>query len=220
MIYEMRYYTSKSAWEEENESYVMIWENKDKTPATNCTIGGKLLKCIGYPNKKFEIPEGIESIGREVFVNTDWDIFNTKVKEVIIPKTIEKIEEGAFYWSDINKITVHPDSPCVIVKNGGLYTKDGSTLLFAFKANANKEFVVEDGTKRIGLCALENPRCLGVYQEPDGPILTTAVIPASVEQMAFDEEDDYTYDCVVIKAPKGSYALKFAKKHKLRYIEM
>ena len=220
MIYEMRYYTSKSAWEEENESYVMIWENKDKTPSTNCTIGGKLLKCIGYPNKKFEIPEGIESIGREVFVNTDWDIFNTEVKEVIIPKTIEKIEEGAFNWADINKITVHPDSPCVIVKNGGLYTKDGSTLLFAFKANANKEFVVEDGTKHIGLCALENPRCLGVHQEPDGPILTTVVIPASVEQMAFDEEYGYTYDCVVIKAPKGSYALKFAKKHKLRYIEM
>lgn len=220
MIYEMRYYTSKSAWEEENESYVMIWENKDKTPSTNCTIGGKLLKCIGYPNKKFEIPEGIESIGREVFVNTDWDIFNTEVKEVIIPKTIEKIEEGAFNWADINKITVHPDSPCVIVKNGGLYTKDGSTLLFAFKANANKEFVVEDGTKHIGLCALENPRCLGVYQEPDGPVLTTVVIPASVEQMAFDEEYGYTYDCVVIKAPKGSYALKFAKKHKLRYIEM
>ena len=220
MIYEMRYYTSKSAWEEENESYVMIWENKDKTPSTNCTIGGKLLKCIGYPNKKFEIPEGIESIGREVFVNTDWDIFNTEVKEVIIPKTIEKIEEGAFNWADINKITVHPDSPCVIVKNCGLYTKDGSTLLFAFKANANKEFVVEDGTKHIGLCALENPRCLGVYQEPDGPILTTVVIPASVEQMAFDEEYGYTYDCVVIKAPKGSYALKFAKKHKLRYIEM
>lgn len=219
MIYEMRYYTSKSAWEEENESYVMIWENKDKTPSTNCTIGGKLLKCIGYPNKKFEIPEGIESIGREVFVNTDWDIFNTEVKEVIIPKTIEKIEEGAFNWADINKITVHPDSPCVIVKNGGLYTKDGSTLLFAFKANANKEFVVEDGTKRIGLCALENPRCLGVYQEPDGPILTTVVIPASVEQIAFDEEYDWAYECAVIKAPKGSYAIKFAKKHRIRYIE-
>ena len=220
MIYEMRYYTSKSAWEEENESYVMIWENKDKTPSTNCTIGGKLLKCIGYPNKKFEIPEGIESIGREVFVNTDWDIFNTEVKEVIIPKTIEKIEEGAFNWADINKITVHPDSPCVIVKNGGLYTKDGSTLLFAFKANANKEFVVEDGTKHIGLCALENPRCLGVYQEPDGPILTTVVIPASVEQIAFDEEYDWAYECIIIKAPKGSYAIKFAKKYKVTYIEI
>ena len=220
MIYEMRYYTSKSAWEEENESYVMIWENKDKISATNCTIGGKLLKCIGYPNKKFEIPEGVETIGREVFVNPDWDIFDTAVKEVIIPKSVEKIEEGAFNWTNINKITVHPDSPCAIVKNGGLYTKDGSTLLFAFKANANKEFVVEDGVKRIGLFALENPDCLGVYQEPDGPILTTVVVPMSVEQIAFDDEDDYVYRCTVIKAPKGSYAIKFAKKHKIRYIEI
>jgi hypothetical protein len=220
MIYEMRYYTSKSAWEAENESYVMIWENKDKTPTTNCTIGGKLIKCIGYPNKKFEIPEGIETIGKEVLVNPDWDIFDTAVKEVIIPKSVEKIEEGAFNWTNINKISVHPDSPCAIVKNGGLYAKDGSTLLFAFKANVNKVFVVEDGTKRIGLCALENPHVLGVHQEPDGPILTTAVIPASVEQIAFDEENDWAYDCVVIKAPKGSYAIKFAKKHKIRYIEI
>ena len=220
MIYEMHYYENKSAWEDEDEKYVMIWENKDKTPSANCTIAGKLIKCIGYPKKKFEIPDGIETIGKEVFVNTNWDIFNTEVKEVIIPKSVKKIEEGAFNWADINKITVHLDSPYAIVKNGGLYTKDGSTLLFAFKANANKEFVVEDGTKRIGLCALENPRCLGVYQEPDGPILTTVVIPASVEQIAFDEEYDWAYECAVIKAPKGSYALKFAEKHKLRYIEM
>ena len=154
-------------------------------------------------------------------MNPDWDIFNTEVKEVVIPKSVEKIEECAFLWTNINKITVHPDSPYVIVKNGGLYTKDGNTLLFAFKANASKEFVVEDGTKRIGLCALENPRCLGVYQEPDGPILTTVVIPASVEKIAFDDQADYdAYDCTVIKAPKGSYAIKFAKKHKIRYIEI
>ena len=30
MIYEMRYYANKSAWEDEDENYVMIWENKDK----------------------------------------------------------------------------------------------------------------------------------------------------------------------------------------------
>lgn len=219
MIYEMRYYTSKSAWEEENESYVMIWENKDKTPSTNCTIRGKLLKCIGYPNKKFEIPEGIESIGKEVFVNTNWDIFNTEIKEVVISKNVEKIEEGAFNWTTIDKIVVHPDCPCAIVKDGGLYTKDGGTLLWAFKTNKNKEFVVPEGVKRIGLCALENPRVLGVFEEPDGPLITTVVMPTSVEEIAFDD-DALSYDCAVIKAPKGSYAIKFAKKHQIRYIEL
>ena len=217
MIYEMRYYTTKSAWEEEHESYVIIWENKDETPATNCTIGGKLIKCIGYPNKKFEIPEGIRTIGKEVFVNTDWDIFNTKIKEVVIPKNVEKIEEGAFNWTNIDEIVVHPDCPCAIVKDGGLYTKDGGTLLWAFKTNKNKEFVVKEGVKRIGLYAFENPRVIGVLQEPDGPIVTTLVVPMSVEEIAFD---DYSYSSHLIKAPKGSYAIKFAKKHKIEYIEL
>ena len=219
MIYEMHYYENKSAWEDEDEKYVMIWENKDKTPSANCTIAGKLIKCIGYPKKKFEIPDGIETIGKEVFVNTNWDIFNTEIKEVVIPKNVEKIEEGAFNWTRIDKIVVHPDCPCAIVKDGGLYTKEGDTLLWAFKTNKNKEFVVPEGVKRIGLYALENPRVLGEFQEPDGPFITTAVMPTSVEEIAFDD-DGLSYDCVVIKAPKGSYAIKFAKKHQIRYIEL
>ena len=219
MVYEMRYFASKNAWEEENENYVIIWENKDKSPTANGTIGGKLLKCIGYPKKKFEVPEGVETIGKEVFVNTDWDIFNTEIKEVVIPKTVTKIEEGAFMWANIEKVSVHPDCPCVVVKDGGLYTKDGYTLLCAFKTNKNKEFVVKEGVKRIGLYALENPRVIGVFQEPDGPIITTVVMPASVEEIAFDA-DGLSYDSAVIKAPKGSYAIRFAKKHNVKHIEL
>ena len=51
-------------------------------------------------------------------------------------------------------------------------------------------------------------------------IITTVVMPMSVEEIVIKNEDYDDYDCFVIKAPKGSYAIQFAKKHNVKYIEL
>ena len=43
------------------------------------------------------------------------------------------------------------------------------------------------------------------------PFITTVVMPTSIEEIAFDD-DALSYNCAVIKEPKGSYAIKFAEK--------
>ena len=42
MIYEMRCFESKNAWEDEEDSFVVAWETK-KTTENTLTIRGKLL---------------------------------------------------------------------------------------------------------------------------------------------------------------------------------
>ena len=44
-------------------------------------------------------------------------------------------------------------------------------------------------------------------------------MPTSVEEIAFDD-DALSYNCAVIKASKGAYAIKFAEKYKIKYIEI
>ena len=49
-----------------------------------------LIKYKGK-NKKIEIPEGIKTIGKSVFLN------NKKLEEIILPPSVEIIDDGAFY---------------------------------------------------------------------------------------------------------------------------
>lgn len=205
MIYEMKCYTSKATWEDEEDSYVIAWETKTKQPDNCIAISGKLLMCLGYPKKTYEVPNGIETIGSCVFAKPDWDVFDSEVETVKIPASVTKIEEGAFEWTNISKIVIDKDSPAGVVKNKALYTKDGKTLLHVLELNDNGEYVVPDGVTRIGLCAISRG---------------TIIIPQSVTEIAMDADHEYAYDAVKIKAPSDSYAIKFAQKNNLDYEEI
>ena len=74
----MRCYTSKNAWNEEDDSYVIAWETKTKPTDNSISISGKLLMCLGYSKKTYEVPNGIETIGCCVFAKPDWDILRAR----------------------------------------------------------------------------------------------------------------------------------------------
>lgn len=209
MVYEMRFFSSKSRWHDEDDSFVMVWETGDKKPVLNTKICGKLLACLGNVGKTFEIPDGIDTIGTGAFYKSDWDYFDCPIEKLVIPASVTKIEEGAFEFTNISKVTIHPNSPAGIVKNKGIYTNDESTLLWALEATKDGEYIIPDGVTRIGRCAVDANRGF-----------TTVVIPSSVEKIYYNENEDYHYDGLTIKAPAGSYAIKFAKKHGINYKEI
>lgn len=206
MIYEMRFYKNKDMWDREVDIYTMVWENDDENPVYNNAINGKLVSCINYPETTFAVPEGVETIGTCVFAKPDWDCFDSAVEKIIIPSSVKKIEEGAFEWTYIDDIVFESDSQFFEVRANGLYTKDTKTLLWVLKTNDENEYEIPNDVKRIGFGSF--------------PSEITLVVPSSIEEIAYDEEYSYHFDDVTIKAPADSYAIKFAKKHEIDFIEV
>ncbi len=207
MIYEMRFYNTVNDWNNEKDEYVIVWKTNERKPSHNKGVCGKLVACLGYSGKTFEIPSGVETIGKSVFVKSEWDCFDPPLEKVVIPYSVNKIEEGAFMGTWIQKIKIHPDSPCGVVKNGALYTKDESTLLWIMETDEECNFTVPEGVKRLGV------GCFGY----DG--IGCLTIPASVTEIGIDPDNDL-YSDMEIKAPKGSYAIEFAEKHGILYEEI
>ena len=85
MVYEMRFYNKKSDWTNENDLYVVVWETDDKKPVVNGNVRGKLLSCLGYGGKTYEVPEGIDTIGTGAFFKSEWDYFECSIEKLIIP---------------------------------------------------------------------------------------------------------------------------------------
>lgn len=73
---------------------------------------------------------------------------NTKVKDIEIPKTVKKIQTGAFsYFTKLKKITVAKDNKKYSTDSKGLYTKDKKTLILAFPGTGT--YKVKENVKTI-----------------------------------------------------------------------
>lgn len=203
MIYETILYNSIKSWNNEED----MWQTDERKPSMDKGVCGKLIGSLGYNGKFFEIPSGIETIGESVFVKSEWDCFEPTVEKVVIPASVQKIEEGAFTGTWIQKIKIHPDSPAGIVKKDALYTKDGSTLLWIMDTDEEGNFTVPEGVTRLGV------GCFGY----DG--IGCLTLPASVTEIGIDYDADL-FDGMEIKAPRGSFAIEFAKKHGFEYEEV
>ena len=204
MIYEMRFYDSKKDWYREDTQYILAWETDDEAPVNDGKIRGKLLSCLCFDGPVFEVPDGIDTIAEYAFVKPEWDLFESRIKTLVIPASVEKIEEEAFCFTDISEIIIHPDSPAGVVIGNGIYTKDEKTLLWVLGTNEKREFTVPDGVERIAAGVIDDHK------------VRTFIFPASVKEICCCEREIYN-DKVVIKAPKDSYAEKFAADHNLKF---
>lgn len=207
MVYELRPYNTAEDWTNEEDRGVIVWETEEITDASNFKICGKLISYLGFGEEEFSVPDGITSIGRSAFVKGDWDVFDCCIKTLHIPASVQTIEEGAFTFTEIDRIHLHPDSPCGKIQNNGLYTKDGKTLLWALAPDEEGEYVVPEGTVRLGVNCIENQQWI-----------RTLVLPGSVTEIGVDEEASDIWDGdtdILIKAPKGSFALAFAEERGL-----
>lgn len=76
------------------------------------------------------MPEGVKTLGKNCFVDEERDVFDVKAYNLVLPKSLRKIEENAFEFCDCSQITVAEGNKYFEVKEGGLYTKDGKRLIY------------------------------------------------------------------------------------------
>ena len=73
---------------------------------------------------------------------------NTKAKNVSIPKTITKIETGAFsYFTKLKKISVAKENAKYMSTTKGIFSKDGTTLILAVQGTGL--YRVKNGVEKI-----------------------------------------------------------------------
>lgn len=74
---------------------------------------------------------------------------NTKTKTVAIPKTVTKIETGAFsYFTKLKKVVIDKENPNYMSTSKGIFSKDGKILILAF--NGTGTYKVRDNVEKIG----------------------------------------------------------------------
>lgn len=116
--------------------------------------------------------DGLEEIilhsGIEIINNDDIPfIRSTKLKKVYIPDTIKKIDGGSFnYSSSPDVFVLDPDNPNFSVKEGALYSGDG-TVLISVPNRQRKSFVVPHGTRIIDEMAFYDLGNLSDIELPD-----------------------------------------------------
>lgn len=209
MVYELRKYNSFDSFEDEDDLGVIAWETDELLDDDNLRFCGKLIKHVVHDGP-VNVPNGIETLGYGFLVPySDCVLLDLEVDTVHIPASVTTIEEGAFFKTVVSNIIIDPESTCGIIKENGIYTQDGKTLLWIIGENTAEDcvYVVPEGVTRIAADFFPSN-------------IEEVVIPNSVIEMGYDEKNSFNYDELNIKAPMGSYAIEFAKKHLTYYEEV
>lgn len=191
--------------------------------------------------KVVNIPEEVHTIASECFLPeipleimgdllndfSNWD-HTCKTEAVVIGKNVNHIGEGAFNGlPNLKRFEVVRDCPGACVYDDVLFTADGKELI-ACPPKKQGDLVVPRGTEKI---------CKGAFEEtelkriclPDGLIcladcfaygdyLEEIYVPASVVDiapLAFKHCEN-----LVIKAPRESYAIRYAIENNIPYEEV
>ena len=201
---------------------------------------GVLKKFIpGLFLKEIMLPTNVDTVARYCMsvwspdmlplgeVLNSWDEYYT-VETVYIPKNIQHIEKLAFAdIPNLKKFIVEKGCMGAQTHKGILYSGDGRTLLCCPPMNRG-EYTIPNGVQVISENAFENTRLSHLFL-PDsvitieddafsGSMLRSIYIPwsvTSIGERAFE-------DCKLlhVKTPWNSYALEYAKEHRIAHEEV
>lgn len=133
-------------------------------------LGEKITKinehAFGYKNlKSVKLPENLEEIGYGAFYT------NFQLSEIILPKTLKKIDDGSFYYTNLKEVEI---------PNTVEYIGDS-----AFGATNIKEIIIPQSVKEIADYA---------FYDTD---IKEVIVPSTVEKIgeaAFDEDVKITFE--------------------------
>lgn len=114
--------------------------------------------------------------------------------------------------------------------DGDLYTRDGDFVYYAI-GKKEETFTVPFGASKIGPNAFSCCKYLRSVTIPEGVeeigesafsfmSLREVVLPKSLNVIGENIFEGADNDDIIIKAPKGSYAIKWAKKNKMKHEEI
>ena len=168
-------------------------------------IGIKAFACTAL--EKVAIPDTVEFIDRLAFA------FNHRLRSVHIGKEVAVIRSGAFAGCpELKEITVDPENLYYYVENGCLIEKKTKKLIAAtypYKIPEGVEIIDRQTFLFLTNC-------------------NEVILPSSVKAIyMYEGEPGNFYMCkaianagtVTIKAPSGSYAERFARKHEINFEE-
>lgn len=175
-------------------------------PNTVETILARAFNGVGINN--LVLPRSVKCVGPLAFMNC------RDLQHVVLPSEIEQIDDGAFCGDYYNscEFVLDKRNPHYRVENGCVIERATNKLVVA-PINAT----IPDGVQTIGrLTFFGMWHCAEVY------------VPASVTQFEEDEFLGHPFmlcggvgsSNFTIKSPKGSHAIKFAKLHNIKYVEL
>lgn len=201
---------------------IRLSENLKSIPKNlfqNCALNGikipKSVKSIGsnafeysfsktsMGNIDIEIPEGVERIEEEAFVNAN------RIHSITIPASVKYIGKNAFYDIGIN-IEVNKNNTAYCSKDNALYNKDKTELLYCYWGDYYQKFIVPLSVKKIAENALTNTQIRKIYISPN----VTEMDYCGLARRAKDSKelnDEYNY--ITIYGFKGSTAENYFKEH-------
>lgn len=148
------------------------YEGLDTNVTIPGTINGRTVTVLG--NTTFQsatvtptsvtLPDTLTTIEKNAFYTCD------KLTTITVPKNVSSIGLAAFVTDvsapSITQINVDPQNPYFISKNGVLYDKAGTTLMF-FPSGRSGEFQIPDGTIKIDDYAFYYSKNLTSVNMPD-----------------------------------------------------
>lgn len=195
------------------------------------------VKCIedeAFNNctlKSIRIPKSVTNIGERAFAESRWlesinipegvlsiregTFAGSELKKVSIPSSVLSIDEDAFRYCGIREITIPENVKeleegvfygCENLKSVRISGNLKSIGKWAFsRCTSLKSITIPEGLKKIER-----------YAFCDCTSLTSITIPKSVKKIGRAAFDDCS-NLFTIYGKKGSYAEKYAKKHKIKF---
>ena len=159
-----------------------------------------------------------------------WDCDN--LERIKIGKGLEKIPRYGLIGdcAKFKGFEVDEENKSFKALDGDLYTKDGDFVYYAI-GKKEETFTVPFGARKIGACAFGCCKYLRSVTIPEGVeeigesafsfmSLREVVLPKSLNVIGEKIFEGTDKDDIIIKATKGSYAIKWAKKNKMKYEEI
>lgn len=175
-----------------------------ENPAFSVTDGvlfnkehSRLIACPCNKAGAYEIPEGVREIGAHAFENCD------DLTDVTIPASVVSIERNPFAYAQL-ELKLSPENSYFSLVDGVLFDETGTNLLVYPGGRVGDTYEIPEGTTGIGEFAFTGSQQLSSVTVPEN---VTAIAPSAFwncENLRL-----YVWD--------GSYALQYAREHRLDF---
>ena len=157
----------------------------------------RLIACPCNKAGAYEIPEGVREIGTHAFQDCD------DLTDVTIPASVVSIERNPFAYAQL-ELKLSPENSYFSLVDGVLFDETGTKLLVYPGGRVGDTYEIPEGTTGIGEFAFTGSQQLSSVTVPEN---VTAIAPSAFwncENLRL-----YVWD--------GSYALQYAREHRLDF---
>lgn len=205
-----------------NGATVLVLGCKNSVINQNSAVAIGRLAFHGVDIESVSIPEGVVTIGSNAFSDS-------KLAEIKLNDDLLSIEQNAFMFTKLKSVFI----PSEVIDIGfGVFA--GCNELSNIKVDGNNTVWYSENNCLINRKTKELVACVKNSVIPEGAIEINALtfygmekdsvitFPESVRAIKKSSLDipSYIEFPITVKAPKGSYAIDFAKKNRIEYIEI